>query len=150
MKKLFSVNHVPGNINVALLIGRISIAALMWTHGLPKMDKFADTPVQFMEVFGMSHFLSLSLAVFAEVICSLFILLGFATRLAVIPLIITMLVVVFYIHADDPFGKQEMGLHYLLTYIMLLIMGSGKYSIDNLLYKKSNYITTSNKRRYIF
>jgi putative oxidoreductase len=103
-----------------------------------------------MEVFGMSHFLSLSLAVFAEVICSLFILLGFATRLAVIPLIITMLVVVFYIHADDPFGKQEMGLHYLLTYIMLLIMGSGKYSIDNLLYKKSNYITTSNKRRYIF
>jgi putative oxidoreductase len=76
-------------------------------------------------------------------------LLGFATRLAVIPLIITMLVVVFYVHADDPFSKQEMGLHYLLTYIMLLIMGSGKYSIDNLLYRKSNYITSSKKGRYI-
>ena len=143
MKKLLSVNHVSGNINVALLIARISIAALMWTHGLPKMDKFAETPVQFMEVLGMSHFISLSLTVFAEVICSLFILLGFATRLAVIPLIITMLVAVFYIHGDDPFGKQEMGLLYILTYVMLLIMGSGKYSIDNLLYKKRNYITAS-------
>ncbi|HEY9343517.1 MAG TPA: DoxX family protein [Hanamia sp.] len=143
MKKLLSVNHVPGNINVALLIGRISIAAFMWTHGLPKMDKFAETPVRFMEVLGMSHLVSLSLTVFAEVICSLFILLGFATRLAVIPLLITMLVAVFYVHGNDPFGKQEMGLLYILTYVMLLIMGSGKYSIDNLLYKKRNDITAS-------
>lgn len=143
MKKLLSVNHVPGNINAALLIGRISIAAFMWTHGLPKMDKFAETPVRFMEVLGMSHFISLSLTVFAEVICSLFILLGFATRLAVIPLLITMLVAVFYVHGNDPFGKQEMGLLYILTYVMLLIMGSGKYSIDNLLYKKRNDVTAS-------
>jgi Predicted membrane protein len=94
-------------------------------------------------VLGMSHLVSLSLTVFAEVICSLFILLGFATRLAVIPLLITMLVAVFYVHGNDPFGKQEMGLLYILTYVMLLIMGSGKYSIDNLLYKKRNDITAS-------
>ncbi|HEV2832158.1 MAG TPA: DoxX family protein, partial [Hanamia sp.] len=128
-------------------IARISIAALMWTHGLPKMDKFAETPVQFLEVLGMSHLVSLSLTVFAEVICSLFVLLGLGTRLAVIPLIITMLVAVFYVHGDDPFGKQELGLLYLLTYVMILIMGSGKYLIDNLLHKKRNYVK---KTRWIF
>lgn len=85
---------------------------------------------------GVGDELSLYLALFAEIGCSIFVILGCATRLVVIPLIITMLVAVFIIHAADPFVKQEMGLHYLLIYVMLLLTGAGRYSIDYLISKR--------------
>src|SRR5215203_4621475 len=138
MKKLFSTNHNVQNIDLVILIVRVSIAALMLSHGLPKMASFlADGPVQFPGLFGLSSELSLTLAVFAEVICSVLILVGFGTRLATIPLIITMLIAVVYIHAADPFAKQELGIHYLLVYGMLFLTGSGKYSVDYLLQQKT-------------
>ena len=85
---------------------------------------------------GMSAELSLGLAVFAEVFCSLFLLIGFATRLAVIPLIIIMLVAVLFIHSADPFAVKEPAFHYLLVYVVLLFTGSSKYSIDYLFQRK--------------
>ena len=63
-----------------------------------------------MDVLGMGTTLSLGLAVFAEVVCSVLVLLGLGTRLAVIPLSITMLIVAFHVHMADPFAKQEMSL----------------------------------------
>lgn len=111
----------------------------MFTHGFPKFYKLmAGGEVQFRDVLGMGPAVSLSLAVFAEVICSTFVLVGLGTRLATIPLIITMLTAAFVAHADDPFGKKELPLLYLFIYITVLILGSGKYSIDFLLSVKPN------------
>lgn len=78
---------------------------------------------------------SLILAVFAEVVCSILIGLGLLTRLASIPLIITMLVASFMIHATDPFAKKEFALLYLLVYLVVFVIGSRKYSLDALLQK---------------
>lgn len=137
MKRVFSVNKSSNAVDIGLLIARTGIALLMLSHGVPKLlHLLSGDPVQFPPVMGMSAAFSLCLAVFAEVICSVFILLGFATRLAVIPLIITMLVAAFFIHVADPFGKQEPSLQYLLVYIVLLFTGSGKYSIDGFLQAK--------------
>ena len=137
MKKIFSVNNTSNTTDVALLIARVGVAALMLTHGIPKlMTLLSGTPVQFPPIMGMSAETSLALAVFAEVFCSVFLLAGFATRLAVLPLIVTMLVAVLFIHAADPIAVKEPALHYLLVYIVLLFAGSGKYSIDHLLQSK--------------
>lgn len=137
MKKVFNIDLVPKNVDAILLFVRIGIAALMLVHGVPKLVKLlSEEPIQFASVFGMSPVLSLGLAVFAEFFCSLLILLGLGTRLATVPLIITMLIAVFYIHAEDPFARQELGLHYLLVYILLLVTGSGRYSVDHLLHRK--------------
>lgn len=137
MKKLFSTNHSLKNFDLVILLGRVAIASLMLVHGLPKLAMiFSGEPVQFPGVFGMSPEFSLALTVFAEVFCSLLILVGFGTRIAAIPLIITMLVAAFYIHAADPFAKQELAIHYLLAYVLLLITGSGRYSLDYLLQRK--------------
>lgn len=137
MKKLFATAPKPAQINIALLIARIAIGGLMLIHGWPKLESLlSEEPIQFVSIFGMGETLSLTMAVFAEVFCSLLILIGLGTRLAVLPLIFTMLTAVLVIHADDPFSKQEMGLHYLLMYVVLLILGSGKYSLDAVLMKK--------------
>ena len=138
MKKLLTVTEHAKGVDAALLIARITIAVLMLTHGLPKLGMLlSGEPVQFPALFGLSAGMSLTLAVFAEVICSLLILVGFATRLAVIPLGITMLVALFAIHGADPFAKQEPALQYLLVYVVLFLAGSGKYSVDYLLQKRS-------------
>ena len=138
MKKILSVNNTSNTTDIALLIARVGIAALMLTHGIPKLLMLlSGAPVQFPPVMGMSAEISLGLAVFAEVFCSAFILAGFATRVATFPLIITMLVAVLFIHAADPITVKEPALHYLLVYVVLLFAGSGKYSIDYLLQGKN-------------
>lgn len=137
MKKIFNKSLQRGNIDGALLLARVGIALMMLTHGIPKMIQlFSGEPIEFVSVFGLGPELSLALAVFAEVLCSILLLVGFATRLAVIPLIITMLVAVLYVHSADPFAMKEMGLQYLLVYVFLLISGAGKYSVDQLTAKK--------------
>ena len=137
MKKLVSINFSQKGIDLAILITRITAAVLMLSHGLPKLGMLlSGNGAQFPAVLGMSGELSLTLTVFAEVICSVFILFGFGTRLAVIPLIITMLVAVLYIHSADPFAKQEPGIQYLVLYVILFITGSGKYSLDYLLQRR--------------
>ncbi|HEY0670332.1 MAG TPA: DoxX family protein [Sphingobacteriaceae bacterium] len=138
MKKIINAGDAPETINVALLVARVGIAVLMLTHGIPKLLMlFSTEPVQFPAVLGMSAEFSLGLTVFAEVVCSVFLLLGFVTRLAVIPLAITMLVAALLIHASDPFAVKELAMNYFLAYVVLFFAGSGKYSIDYLVQKKS-------------
>ncbi|HEX6849221.1 MAG TPA: DoxX family protein [Chitinophagaceae bacterium] len=134
MKKIFATDTKYLNNHFALLVGRIAIAVLMLLHGVPKLlVLISGDPVQFPSVFGMRAELSLALAVFAEVFCSMLILVGFGTRLAVVPLIITMLVAVFSIHAADVFAKKELAVLYLSAYVVFLLAGSGKYSVDQLI-----------------
>jgi len=56
--------------------------------------------------------------------------LGLLTRMAVVPLIITMLVAAFVIHGGDPFKKMESALLYLIPFIVIFWQGAGKFSID--------------------
>src|SRR6478672_6708232 len=137
MKKILNVNTTSNATDIALLVARTGIAAFMLTHGIPKLLMLlSGAPVQFPPILGMSAELSLGLAVFAEVFCSILLLAGFATRLAVIPLIITMVIALVFIHAADPFAKQELAFQYLLVYLVLLFAGSGRFSIDYLLQVK--------------
>ena len=136
MKNLIDKSLQPGNIDLGILLVRVSIGLLMLTHGLPKLSMLlSDEPVGFPGVFGMSATFSLALTILAEVVCSLLIILGAGTRLATIPLMITMVVAAFHIHGADPFAKKEMALIYLAGYIFLFIVGFGKYSVDHMLAK---------------
>jgi len=144
MKKLFTIDPNPTNIDLALLVARVGVSASMLTHGLPKlMMLFGEGPVQFPGVLGMGPELSLVLAVFAEVLCVIFVLVGLGTRLASIPIIVTMVIAVFLIHAADPFAVKEMGLLYLLAYVVFFLVGSGKYSVDALLVKRQKALVTA-------
>lgn len=103
----------------------------MLTHGIPKMMKlFAGGEIQFADPIGLGAAASLILTVFAEVICAALIVVGFKTRWATIPLIITMIVATFVVHADDPFGKKEFALLYAVGYLAISLLGAGKYSVD--------------------
>ena len=137
MKNLFYRSLETANTNIALLFLRLTAALLIFTHGLPKLNMlFSDQPVQFMDVLGMGMILSLGLSAFAEGISSVLVFFGLATRIALIPLVINMLVAAFYVHADDPFATKEKALLFSVIFISLLISGPGKYSLDHLFMKR--------------
>jgi len=42
----------------------------------------------------------------------------------------TMIVAAFIVHLDDPFKRKELALLYLVGFLIVLLMGPGKYSLD--------------------
>ncbi len=124
-------------VDYGLLFLRISIAALMLSHGIPKLIMlFGSQEISFADPFGIGQTATLTLVVFAEVICSLLIAFGLATRLASFILLFTMAFAFFVIHAEDPFQTKELALIYLVVYIFIAIVGSGKYALDHYFLKK--------------
>ena len=117
-----------------LLILRIGFALLMMTHGFAKMSNFSVMSATF-DPIGIGGGFSLSLVIFAEVFCSIGLLIGLLTRAAMIPLIINMLVAIFVAHGGDPLAKKEMALLYLAVYSTVLFTGPGRYSVDRLIWK---------------
>jgi putative oxidoreductase len=114
-----------------LLAVRLLAGGMMLTHGIPKIDRlFGEGPVKFADPFGLGPEISLVLVIFAEVACSLLVMVGLKTRLATIPLLITMLVAAFYIHGADPFGDKELPLLFFTLFVSLLVSGPGNYTID--------------------
>lgn len=139
MRKLFHTEINQDYLHLAILLIRIVAAIFMLTHGLPKLNKLlAGGEIQFGDPLGIGAALSLVLVVFAEFLCSILIGIGFGTRLAAIPLMITMAVAAFIAHAPDPFNRKEMALLYLLIYIFLFVVGSGKFSVDQLISKQNS------------
>lgn len=134
--RLFSTSYSPASINTALLLLRVVGGAFMLTHGLPKLMNLMAGTVKFGDPIGLGPGLSLGLTVFAEFVCALLLMLGLATRLALIPLITTMVVAAFVVHGDDAFGKKEIAFLYLAIYVSLLLTGPGSYSLDNALGSK--------------
>ena len=88
-----------------------------------------------MNLWGMGQGTTLTLAVFAEFFCALFILLGLFTRLATIPLIIAMSVALFVAHNGNFFGDGEKATLFLGAFITLLLVGPGRASIDSMIGK---------------
>lgn len=137
---IFSRNSASGTdplTSFALLLLRVWVGLFMaFGHGWGKLTTFSERAAQFADPFGLGSSLSLGLAVFAEFFCALAIAVGFATRGALIPLIVTMITAGFIIHGDDPFGKKELALLYLAPFVTLLFSGPGRFSLDRMFANK--------------
>jgi len=137
IQKIFAPGNYSNKINFSLLFLRVTSGIFMLTHGVGKLTKLIEGgTIKFADPFGIGSEASLVLVVFAEFFCSIFLILGIATRISAIPLIITMLVAGFISHAGDPFAVKEKAFLFLVIFITTLITGAGKYSIDNFIYKK--------------
>ena len=132
MKKLLSTKYSAGTFNVAMLLLRFGVGVLMINHGYDKLIHFSAMKGDFMNFLGLGNSISLTLVVFAEFFCSLFIIIGLFTRLSAVPLIITMAVALFMVFKGDVFGKGELPALYLAVYVVLLLLGPGKISVDGM------------------
>lgn len=122
--------------HIAVLLLRLGTGAFILTHGIPKLLSVFAGEFRFGDPIGLGPELSLILSAFAEGICGLLVLIGLATRWASAVLIINMSVAGFIAHAADPFGTKEKALLFLIIFIVLTLLGGGKYSLDKKLLNK--------------
>lgn len=117
--------------DIGLLILRVGAAILLLTHGVPKFLKLiGGGEIEFGDPIGIGPAASLFLAVVAEFVCPFLLIIGYKTRWAVIPPAILMIVATLIVHAEDPFSRKEKALLFLIMFIVILLVGPGKYSLD--------------------
>lgn len=137
IKRVFHPGNYTKKIDVALLLLRVVTGGFMLTHGIGKLSKLlSGGSITFADPVGAGATASLALAVFAEVFCSIFLIVGIATRLSAVPPLITMLVAGFIVQAGAGFGKQELPLLYATIYVILAVAGAGKASLDKWVYDR--------------
>ena len=114
--------------DAGMLILRLGAGLLMATHGWSKLMGFSEKSGDFYNFLVLGDQISQALTVFAEIFCSMFLVLGIGIRLFLVPLIIVAVVIVFVVHGADPLSDKEHGILFLVPYITLRLTGPGKYS----------------------
>lgn len=135
MKKLLGTRYSASAFNTAIFILRVGAGILMAVHGYDKIVHFKQYSSQFVNFMGIGQPASLALTIFAEFFCSIFVILGLFTRLAVIPIMINMLVAIFKAHNADIFGEAEHPALFFLIFLAILFVGPGKASVDGMVNK---------------
>jgi len=142
MKDILKKLLASHNNDIAPLILRLTLGVIFIGHGWGKL--FGEgNPAGFAGWLGSmglepSYLLAVA-AGLAETLGGALLIAGLFTRAAASSLVIVMLVAIGFVHLDaGMFGKggYEFQLLLLAGVISLLIQGAGKYSADEIIYKK--------------
>lgn len=128
---LFPVRPHEAWASWLLLLMRLFFGILLLIHGLDKWIHFEQLEINFPDPLGVGSRLSLMLALFAEVFCACFVILGVLTRLMLIPIVISMFVAFFVVHQGQSFAARELSFIFMIAFLLLMIFGPGRYSFDS-------------------
>ena len=141
MKKLLLNSANAINLDFGLLIIRLIIGILMAFYGYEKLIHFNDMAasdfwMKNVSFLGMPSKIALGLTVFAELVCSILLILGLFTRVSLFFLLFCMGYIFVVVFPFSILDKGENGYQfndafvYFMIYLGLFFTGSGKYSLD--------------------
>jgi len=147
MKKLFLNNGTNINLDFGLLLIRLMIGILMAFYGYEKLIHFnematSDFWSKNINFLGMSGAVPLSLTIFAELFCSLLLIIGLFSRFSLLVLGFCMAYIFLVVFPMQILSKGDNGFEfnsaftYFIIYMGLLFTGVGKYSLDAKIFKK--------------
>jgi len=126
-----NVMSMPPRIDAGLLFLRLAGSLLLlYVHGLPKVLNFSEELTRIEDPFGFGPWMSLLPAIFAEVACPIFIILGIGTRLACLPIIGVLLVAMLVVHPQWSIGEGQFGWLLLIIFTTLALTGPGKWRVS--------------------
>ncbi len=145
MKKWLFGTPVSGFLpSVGLLLFRVVFGGFMlFGHGWSKLTSFGEAAANFPDPLGIGNEASMVSAILCEVACAALVMLGLATRIAVLPLVFTMAVATLMIHGGDPLfmgdgAAKEPALIYLTAFALLFFTGAGIFSLDSIIGRKKS------------
>ena len=115
-----------------MLLLRLAMGMLMMFHGYDKLVHFSEKKALFYDFLSLGSTTSLMLCIFAEFFCALFVVIGLFTRLVAVPLVIVMSIAIFSVHKMDFFDTGEKASLYLTGFLVLLLCGPGRASVDGI------------------
>lgn len=125
------------NTDFGLLVLRLSVGVLMLLHGISKLMHGAGFIEQVVVDNGLPTFIAYGVYM-GEVIAPLFIITGFATRVAAVIFAGNCIVATLLVHTADVFTLNEQGGWmvellglYFFGALTLVFTGGGKYALSN-------------------
>jgi putative oxidoreductase len=126
--------------NMARLFMRLFVGIMFMQFGIRHLVNYSELSPVFPTIFGMEPQTCLIIMIVIEILCSLLIMVGFFTRLATIPPILSMLAAEYYILHDLLPHTYIYGLNstdpgylpimFIGIYLFILLAGPGKISLD--------------------
>jgi len=125
--------------NIGMLFFRITISLeLIIVHGFKKTGIGVAEAEKVPDPFHMPEVLNNDLAILANIFFPFLVLIGLFTRLATIPTLILTMTGYFIMHWNDTPLVKDTPYVYSVMFLLILILGPGKYSIDNYINKSTN------------
>jgi len=132
-RRLLLLDFLPRSTDAGLLVLRLWLGlSLVGLHGWSKLVGYSGMSGKFPDPLGIGSPASLGLAILAEVVCSILIVLGLCTRVAAAVLVINMATAFLMVHklALSGQGSGELAFIYLAGWVTLLVAGAGRFSFD--------------------
>ena len=122
---------------VAPLLGRLAVGLLFLSTGWGKVHSLDKVTAFFVQLGIPAPGLNAVVVGYSELVCGALLVIGLATRLATLPLIVSMVVALLTAKLADIHGVFELvgadEFTYLCVLIILLLIGPGTLSLDQLL-----------------
>lgn len=120
----------PLGHDVALVLLRLWLGAMMLWHGVPKFGRMESFQQRVAEMgFPEPAFFAWAAAL-SETVGGVCLILGIGVRLVVPLIVVTMAVAVFIAHAADPFARKELAATYGVMALGIWLLGAGRWSGD--------------------
>lgn len=133
MNNLITLSFFPRSYDLGLLLLRVWIGfSLFYSHGLEKITHFSVMSTHFPNPVGIGSTPSLVMALVSDAICSILVMIGFATRWAALYIAIilgTAFVEVHYLKLSGP-HNGEVPYLYIGVCLAVFLAGPGRFSID--------------------
>jgi uncharacterized membrane protein YphA (DoxX/SURF4 family) len=137
IKTFFSSDSIWQHEGLALI--RIIVGVFMMYHGWEVLDKnkMAEYSKWLAEMKFSSPTLMAYLGKGSELVSGVLITIGLFTRIAIIPLAITMLIICFGLGKGRIFMEDQHPFLFILLSLVFFFTGAGKWSVDYLVFSKS-------------
>lgn len=121
--------------NIALLLFRVLLATeLFRVHGLKKFRLENGQREHVPNPLHLPEKLNAAVATLSDTLAPFLVMLGIGTRLAVLPVIGVTAIGYFVVHRKDNAEVRDVPYMYTLSFLLLLFVGAGTYSLDHYLY----------------
>jgi putative oxidoreductase len=127
--------------DVQLLLFRIILVIGFYGPAMMKVKNLEGVAEWFGSMSYPFPMVSAVLAMTTEVLGIILLTLGLGSRVIALPMMFVMVVAIFTTHISNGFAAGDNGfeipLYYILMLLALVVFGSGKYSLDHLLSRRS-------------
>lgn len=137
--------------NLGRLFLRLFVGVMLMQFGIRQWLHFDEAAVNFPATLGMNAEVSLAVMITIEIVCSLFIMFGFCTRMMVLPPFIAMILAEYHLLQSTAMATYDISwtqpvyipILFMGIYFFILLVGPGKISVDYFL--SLHFIHTDNQ-----
>ena len=127
--------------DIPLLLFRLILAVGFYEPAMMKVKNLSGVAEWFGSMNYPLPMISASISMVTEVSGIILLILGLGSRLIAMPMMFIMVIATFTVHISNGFAAGDNGfeipLYYFLMLFSLVVYGSGKYSLDYLIGKRS-------------